>query len=325
MKDQANFLNRVSARARGSRIKQYAWNLTIVLLSGMAGMFFFGLMSAHQVGAADNRPDYMEKLCDESSEERITCCNGWHDACYEGCEDETYGPPTIGEWVDCTIECDQAWQKCLGEPPEKEDPAIRRTPGEGAPNLKLKKPEPPPSPGFRQPGQAPTERGMSGELEQKSPGMLERPTVPGSEKLRKFETPLRKQGIRKKQMPSRLPGMLERPTVPGSEKLRKFETPPRKQGLRKEHMPSRTLQKKPSQSLEDGDKCKAGKDCTCVHVTCNVGCTCTINFGTGICTGCPISTVPLLSPTDKSQAEEPDKILPKQKSIGPIRGQQKLK
>lgn len=47
-----------------------------------------------------------------------------------------------------------------------------------------------------------------------------------------------------------------------------------------------------SMSLKDGDKCKKGEDCTCVHVKCNVGCTCTITVGLGICTHCPIPEVP---------------------------------
>ena len=41
-------------------------------------------------------------------------------------------------------------------------------------------------------------------------------------------------------------------------------------------------------SLKDDEKCEQGKDCTCVHVTCNVGCKCDIQFGIGICIDCPI-------------------------------------
>lgn len=47
-----------------------------------------------------------------------------------------------------------------------------------------------------------------------------------------------------------------------------------------------------SVSLKDGDECKKGEDCTCVHVTCKVGCTCTITVGLGICTDCPIPETP---------------------------------
>lgn len=37
--------------------------------------------------------------------------------------------------------------------------------------------------------------------------------------------------------------------------------------------------------LKDEEVCKAGMDCTCVHVPCAVGTTCQISFGTGSCHG----------------------------------------
>ena len=44
--------------------------------------------------------------------------------------------------------------------------------------------------------------------------------------------------------------------------------------------------------LKDGEECKKGADCTCVHVTCNPGCQCDITVGLGICTHCPIAVTP---------------------------------
>jgi hypothetical protein len=45
-------------------------------------------------------------------------------------------------------------------------------------------------------------------------------------------------------------------------------------------------------SLNDGDKCEDGKDCTCGNVVCMKGCKCSKTGPTGICIDCPIPTVP---------------------------------
>jgi len=47
----------------------------------------------------------------------------------------------------------------------------------------------------------------------------------------------------------------------------------------------------PGGSLEGGEICEAGKDCTCGFVTCSTGCKCEKTGSTGICVDCPIPTV----------------------------------